>query len=171
MMNSYTGLDGLYACVKPVITSNYGFRLLKQALRRDGSPGNPGGMDELETDPHVTVMYSQTPVKVGLIHRILVQEKSKVYKGEVEGLDYWGGHDKRGYLVVKVRSPELQALHEKFKAAGAIPSYSKYNPHMTVVKGFQHPKGFKTWVTEFGDSLAQQDLVVTLGSLSIDNLN
>lgn len=52
---------------------------------------------------------------------------------------WWAGHDNEGYLVLKLNSSALQAIHKKWKLAGVKHSFEDYNPHITLATGLPDP--------------------------------
>jgi hypothetical protein len=89
-----------------------------------------GHLEPLVDDLHTTVMFSKTPCDdVDLPHI----DKHERYSAVGVQLTFWEGHDKEGYIVLLLDSPDLQSLHTKFVLAGLKGSYDTYLPHVTLV--------------------------------------
>jgi hypothetical protein len=110
---------GIFAKVIPTADS-----LLK--IKRRFGHLEPHLVDDL----HTTVMFSRTPCE----HMDLpIIDKHERYSAVGVQLTFWEGHDKDGYLVLLLDSPDLQSLHTKFVLAGLKGSYDTYHPHVTLV--------------------------------------
>lgn len=129
----YTGDNGFYAAVdirQPQLLPLV--QLFKQAVGFD-MPLN----ENQDIGLHCTVMYSKqalkiTPEQAG---RVNARVKDLIMKGVVSKFDYWDGHNDKGYLVAKLYSPDLQARHNAWKAAGAKPTFDPYEAHITLTEG------------------------------------
>ena len=124
-LSGYTGVDDCYAKIVPTFQC---VERIKHALKAlpnaDALP-----LDELERDPHVTLIYSrETPVSIPAIaYPIKGSPKAKIID-----IVYWEGHDKDGYVVLKLDSPDLTKFNQMFIHAGATHSFPDYTPHMTL---------------------------------------
>ena len=116
----FTGENGVYVYVKPSSSSLPALGKLAQDLGFEPDPSKF----------HVTVMYST----------IAPPELPKVYpeallKATVSKVDTHEGHDGKLYLAAQLKSKSLNALHQKWKDAGAQHSYPSYMAHMTLWSG------------------------------------
>jgi 2'-5' RNA ligase len=102
-------------------------------------------------------------------HRILMLAENDVYPANVTGFEYWDGHDGSGYFVVNLSSPELTKRHKVWKAAGAVPTFSDYNPHITLAQGDQ-AKQYKDLIPVLVAGLVASPISLTLKGEAIDNL-
>ena len=80
---------------------------------------------------HCTVVYSRSIPKV--TPRLDAQ---KVYRARIVGVNWWLGHDKAGYLVLLLNSPDLSELHREWYDSGCTSSFGDYVPHVTLKKDF-----------------------------------
>ena len=123
-MTRLTGNGTTYACAVP--TSETVSRLLRMV---DGTlpPFDPA---ELRDEAHCTLVYSKQagidPVGLDVGPGQLSLSASMVR------VEYWAGHNGAGYVVLKLASPDLSALHKRFLAAGAKHSFDDYVPHLTI---------------------------------------
>lgn len=128
MSNKYSGKSGIYACTYPV----YGVRKLVELL----SAALPEDFKLNRDDLHVTLMYSKhcQPDQVTARHTLdagdaqCVALPSKVVQ--------WPGHDSKGYLVLLLASEDLEVRHRRWLATGAMHSFPKYEPHITLAKDY-----------------------------------
>jgi hypothetical protein len=105
---------------------------------------------------HVTVMYSKTSIPVNCSHFV---EPSFITQVKALGVDWWPGHNEKGYLVVKLDRGNLIRLHDKWKKCGAIPTFPDYFPHMTLMTPF--PENVKI-VDLLNQRLNEKPLELTL---------
>ncbi len=85
---------------------------------------------ELAEDLHCTLIYSKT---VADSVDIPMVDKHDRFNATTSQLDFWDGHDKEGYIVLKLKSDDLQRLHKRFRKKGIEPTFDDYNPHITIV--------------------------------------
>jgi hypothetical protein len=60
-------------------------------------------------------------------------DRDERYQATSHGLDWWEGHDKNGYLVLRLTSPSLNRLNKRFTDAGLVPTFPDYKAHMTLL--------------------------------------
>jgi len=83
---------------------------------------------------HCTVIWSKViPKSVG---STLVPAAKGTFVAKLDHFEYWDGHDKDGYVVAVLQSPDLKGLHENWKSHGAVHSFSQYEPHVTLFDKF-----------------------------------
>lgn len=118
--------NGLYAAVEPV----YGTRALTELVGSTfDSLQDPYQLDL--DDLHLTLMYSkQTPDAQRV--KALISNPVHSVIGIPLRFRYWDGHDKKGYIVLEMESPDLAARHEQYKEAGCEHSFDDYTPHVTI---------------------------------------
>lgn len=121
--------EGLYISVVPDKES---LQKLSEFCKR-----NFGKVD-LE-DIHCTLMYSE----VGIARGVALKFSKPRYIAYADYFEYWEGHDKAGYLVLKLRSEELEEEHSRLKVAGCKPTYDIYSPHITIVTPIDKEEGEK----------------------------
>ena len=80
---------------------------------------------------HCTVVYSKHVPKV-----IPKLDFQKVYRTQITGVNWWLGHDKAGYLVLLLKSPDLTGLYRQWYDSGCTSSFGEYTPHVTLKKDF-----------------------------------
>lgn len=57
----------------------------------------------------------------------------------IDDVVWWAGHDNEGYIVLKLKSSALQAIHRKWIDSGAKHSFEDYVPHVTIATGLDNP--------------------------------
>ena len=120
-MLEYTGRNGLYSSVKPDQNSVRYLMDLVKAL----------GFDDVDADTlHCTIMYS----KDSCPHETPGCDSSKEYKATVVKIQYWTGHDEKGYITAALKCPALHREHRRLKELGCTPTFD-YNPHITLYSG------------------------------------
>lgn len=117
----YTGANGLYSAVVPD----------EEAVKHIQAVGKLAGFEPDLTKLHVTVMYSKECCKNP---DEAVCESDRIYRGRIQKLQHWEGHDKKGYLTAAISSPELVEEHKRLKSLGCVPTF-EYNPHVTIWAG------------------------------------
>jgi hypothetical protein len=80
---------------------------------------------------HCTVVYSKYVPKARP-----VLDFQKVYRAQITGVNWWLGHDKAGYLVLLLKSPDMSGLYRQWYDSGCISSFGEYTPHVTLKKDF-----------------------------------
>jgi hypothetical protein len=90
--------------------------------------GLPLSIDEA-SELHCTVVYSKVVPKV-----MPPLDSTKIYKARLLGIAWWDGHDKEGYLVMKLGSTDLAELNRQWMSAGCISNFPTYQPHVTFKK-------------------------------------
>ena len=122
---TYNG--SVYACMKPARGET---KRLYDIVVQTRPPFDP---DTLRDEAHVTLVYSR---KAGVDRAALDLNGMAVRyprpTARVVGVEYWEGHDKDGYAVLKLDSPEAAALNREIQAAGAKHSFDDYQAHMTI---------------------------------------
>lgn len=87
---------------------------------------------------HSTILYAKSYVvehEVADRTHQLALAAVPIIRGYIERIEYWDGHDKEGYTVAKVTSPDLEKLHKIWIDSGAIHSFEDYTPHITLSTG------------------------------------
>ena len=120
----YTGSNGFYAWVNP---SNESLEDILEYF-----PEMNFTAKEV-VDLHVTIMYSKTSIPVECAAKVEPKFSAAVFATSV---DWWEGHNKEGYLVLKLTRDSIEQLHNKWKACGAVPTFEDYVPHMTMKTPF-----------------------------------
>lgn len=87
-------------------------------------------LNPLMDDLHCTAIYSKTPAVSVDLPNISKDER---YAAVGTELVWWEGHDKEGYLVLKLDSPSLKILNKKFRDAGLKATFDDYKAHVTLL--------------------------------------
>lgn len=125
----FSGVNGCFAYVTPDIET---IRFVTDRMEDVGSPLSAEQMNDL----HCTVMYSRvTPSGDPTV------VSDKVYTAIPQHVEFWPGHDKAGYLVLKMESPELSALNKFYRGQGCVPTFDVYQCHMTLKTPIPHEEG------------------------------
>lgn len=112
---------GLYSFVEPDQESKD--RLNKFCIKSFGV--------DIPDDVHCTVMYCTTPINKDQAENFSRDN----YTAYIKNIDFWEGHDKKGYLVAKLVSPQLESEHNRLKKLGCSPTFD-YSPHVTLISPF-----------------------------------
>lgn len=80
---------------------------------------------------HVTLIYSKRTI----LEAKKLCEPDKKFQGTFRKLNWWAGHDKAGYLVLEIDSPDLHRRHNFWKLRGGTHTFHKYSPHLTLATG------------------------------------
>jgi hypothetical protein len=83
---------------------------------------------DLPDDVHCTVMYSTKSIDP----TDSTKYSKPVYQAYADHFEFWDGHDKSGYLVLKLVSTDLQNEHQRLKKLGCNPTFENYSPHITI---------------------------------------
>lgn len=120
---SYTGKSGLYVSVTPV-----GMISVLSRLREFRIP-NLYGISKL----HATLLYSRDRAPALVVaQQLLTSGQGTRYPAKPIKFEYWEGHDKVGYLVLKLESKALVERHKEWAELGQ--HSFEYTPHMTIAK-------------------------------------
>ena len=157
----YTGKGGAYAKISPVTGS-----LVKVKTALSQVKGVEFHCDELERDPHVTLVYSRTnPIKL----QNVVGCNGLEVAATISDIVHWDGHDGDGYIVLKLLSPALNKLNKIFIGAGAIHSFENYEAHMTLnAKAGKLTPELISWINSAKDGLVGMQLY--FDHISIEDL-
>lgn len=91
---------------------------------------------------HVTVIYSSTSVKdVDEMYRNAEIDPAERFIATIEKFEYWPGHKNQGVLVLKMKSPALEKVHQGLREDGYEVTYPDYQAHMTFIDNL-HEQGF-----------------------------
>jgi len=122
---TYTGTSGLYSPVYPTEKSAKAIRSLCN--------NRTVGHLKLKEGQHCTVMYCNT--KAPPESKVLPFSK-ETYKAEAVKVEWWAGHDDKGYLVLQLESDDLQKEHARLVAAGCEATFEDYKPHITLASPY-----------------------------------
>lgn len=114
---------GTYAYVP--IDKNIRYQDVVETLRSKGIPVSC-------THPHITCMYSNDEYTADLPDRIGVNTTCTVTK-----LEYWEGHDKRGYIVAMVDNDSLHVINARLATLCEPVSFDTFMPHLTVAENIK----------------------------------
>lgn len=118
MAGTYVGLDLTHE------DAVYLTSITKRVVREDND-GEP--YYEIEQEPHCTAIYSREPIPY--------TATNSIYHTEIVDVEWWDGHDNRGYVVATLKSDDITALNKKLVDLGGINSFPKYRPHLTLIHG------------------------------------
>ena len=132
----YSGKSGLYCCVTPVKGFGQLRKILSDRLEEENIDCEP--FEEM----HCTIMYSRddAPHSIRVIQ--LLDAPPFSYKAWTDKLDYWDGHDGKGYLVLRLTSHDLAVRHEQYKDLGCTHSFPNYEAHITIASDIKKPDCF-----------------------------
>lgn len=96
---------------------------------------------QLVSNLHITVAYSHRAVLPSselAAHISGSQYNLPGYAYCPADVTYWRGNGE-GYIVLNVRSTQLDQLHNAVSALGVCHDYPKYHPHVTLARGVGPP--------------------------------
>jgi 2'-5' RNA ligase len=148
----------------------------------------PFDPNTLREYPHVTLVYSRNanidiapPHVADVTNRpatveddeidlqSLAAEYPKVI-GKVTGVDYWEGHDKDGYAVVKLDCPDAEAINSMLRMAGAKHSFDEFQAHMTICgKVGPMTPAVTEWMERINKMLASEKIELTFDRMVIED--
>ena len=116
-----------YACLVPASGET---KRLYDLVVSTRPPFDP---DTLRKEAHVTIVYSRkAQVDTAALNAGILGVKFPCVSGYVTSVEYWEGHDKDGYAVLKLDCKGAAELNKAFQAAGAKHSFDDYQAHMTI---------------------------------------
>lgn len=102
-------------------------------------------------DLHCTLLYSKdskTNVKIPYI------SKDDRFTAKAKELVYWPGHDDTGYIVLKLKSKDLQELNQKFRTStGLKATFPDYQPHITLIHPVPNKEDLEEIVNEINKEI------------------
>jgi hypothetical protein len=130
----------------------------------------PFQINEFFTDPHLTLIWSKPVISRHEIQSIC-EHKCRRYAAHATGIEYWEGHGKVGYIVLNIKSPDIEAFHELLIKLGADHSHNSYEPHVTIASGVGalNPE-IRNWIASVNEKLKNRPLPISFGSLSFSDL-
>lgn len=153
----YTGKNGLYCAVQPDDASK--FRLIRLCEEL--------GVTTDHRKLHCTLMYSKNDAPEDDHIRDIEGTRPR---GRINYVEYWEGHNNKGYLVAKLVSEDVQLAHERLVRAGARHSYSPYNPHITLVSDLPATEGLKANIDRVNELLAQESISINFSNLTLSDI-
>lgn len=118
-------------------------------------------------DQHVTLIYSKgTNIPLGKVAKFLktLPEKFTATVSDVAAFDAVPKDGERDEnlctIVLKLKSPELNQVHEGLKKIGLTHSYEDFSPHVSLMYGF--PRDKKDECLEFVREQIKQNMEVKL---------
>jgi len=158
-------VDNVYAAIYPA-PNQLGKILKPLALSKP-----PFDCEEILSKAHVTVIYSK---EAGVNTDLLVREsiiQQETYRARVDGVQYWEGHDKVGYVVLKLHSDDANALNKALIDCGAKHSFDEYAAHMTVCnKAGAKTAELESWLEAFNEYLSENTIVIEFDRLVLEDL-
>ena len=163
-LTKYAGGNSVYACLVPAPGET---RRLLDAVLQTCPPFDPS---TLRDEAHVTLVYSRHQgVDLQRLHLSEPSMAEASYTAQVVGVEYWEGHDKDGYAVLKLESEAAKALHQAFIAAGAKHSFDDYQAHMTICgKVGPRTRAVDDWIERFATWLRGQRLTIRFDRLKLE---
>jgi 2'-5' RNA ligase len=153
----YTGESGLYCAVQPDDGSKFRIMRLCEEL----------GVTTDHRKLHCTLVYSRNDAPP------LNEIQSSIDRasfGRINFIEYWPGHDKKGYLVAKLVSDKLQAFHERLIRSGARHSFTPYSPHVTLTTGLPLTEELESNIKEVNRRLSEESIYVNFDDFTISDI-
>ena len=135
----FTGKKGLFSAVSPTERTK---KILIDVAKQMGFDVDPDSL-------HITVVFSkENCTKDGVSC-----EPDRMFRCRLKKIQHWDGHDGAGYVSAAIESPELQAEHERLKSFGCVPTFSPYEPHVTLRTGAKLTEDLKKRMAEVTHNL------------------
>lgn len=147
--------EGLYSAVEP---DKQSLDTLNKFCNRNFGMNAPD-------DIHCTVMYSTKNIP----ENIAKQYSKEVYTASPDHFEFWEGHDKTGYLVLKLTSDDLSMEHSRLKCAGCKPTFDNYSPHITIANPINKEDAMKK-VAIGNNDLGNLSFTLQLHNQKLDTL-
>lgn len=112
---------------------------------------------------HVTVCYSPTEIAD------IPADLDITARAYAVGLDWWPGHDDKGYLCLKLESHDLHKHHQRLLACGAKHTFSPYVPHVTLMSGM-HPDQFPFNVEDMQERLRYNPILLEFNKCVVSDM-
>lgn len=153
----YNGESGVYVAVLPTQESK------TQILNMIKDLNPPFPLKSFDDEAHMTVVYSRNEHIDS--SKIIIPEEIIALSIKFE---YWDGHDKDGYLVLKMISEPAQKLHDHILMLGAEHSFKEYSPHMTIIHGIsEYKSNIIKWINEINKKFISK--IIIFNTMTIDN--
>lgn len=150
----YTGKNGMYCAVQPDTLS-----LLKLVeLCNDlGIVSDPRKF-------HCTLMYSKTKAPE------LPKDLDLTAKGFIDHIEWWAGHNDKGYLTASIRSPDMESHNKMLTDLGAEHTYNPYNSHVTLTSGVKFTGALRRTAIAINTQLDRRPIPVAFDRFYISDV-
>lgn len=101
-------------------------------------------------DWHCTIIYAKTSLSNVNLPYI---DKHQRFEAVGYELVFWEGHDKEGYVVLKLDSVDLTRVHNQFRDVGIEPTFKDYQPHLTLIHPVSEPEKLKDYIEQYNKIL------------------
>lgn len=130
VLSYYTGKSGTYISALPTAATVKLLEPLRELLIEE---------DFKNLHPvlnwHITVVHSKDNIEdVDQLYGLFPMESDRTFPASVDYVTWWPGHNKKGYLVVKLKSPELSRLNKQLRDLGLKVSFDDYEAHITLAE-------------------------------------
>lgn len=163
--STYNGNSGIYIAVEPTHESMKKIHDVLLTLNC------PVPLDQFKDEAHMTVVYSrQQAIKdLTAVHKFA--SDNPTINALTTQLEFWEGHDKSGYLVLKMTSALSRMLNGIAINSGAKHSFDDYTPHMTILNGFNEDQQSKIqeWIKTANGILTSIPFLVEFDKIIIDD--
>lgn len=117
-------MSGTYVSVKPTVSSSLRLRSIIKKLSKHCKLYPVDAF-------HVTLLYSKSTVDNA---KSLLKPSTSQFSAIVTALEYFPGHDDKGYLVATMLSDDLHTRHAFWLKNGGKHTYTPYAPHLTLAE-------------------------------------
>lgn len=118
----YTKENGIYVCAE---LSKKSLDVLNKWLIETNPPFS---IEYYQNEAHMTIMYS----KHSYANLKFLEFPTDNIFGLSIAFEYWEGHDKDGYVVLKIISDAAKNLNKRISDSGAEHSFNDYTSHVTI---------------------------------------
>lgn len=162
--NDYNFEKGLYVCAEPLKNTN--FNNFVKHLEKT----SPVKLNEVIEEPHVTILYSREdkPSDKDFMDKI---KFPKTVSAKSSEFVFWDGHDKDGYVVLKLVSKDLSDINKEF-VKFAKHSFAEYVPHMTIIKNCaEYKEELLKWIEEINKEISKNPVEFDFDTIKLNDID
>ena len=161
-----SGNGSTYACLVPAPGET---RRILDIVVKTMPPFNP---ETLRDEAHVTIVYSrEQQVDMDALNAGMLAIEYGCATARAVGVEYWEGHDKDGYAVLKLESRDAAALNKAFIAAGCKHSFPDFQAHMSICsKVGPRTQAVDEWLERIGRHLSGNVVTLRFDRIKIEDI-
>jgi hypothetical protein len=161
-----SGNGSTYACLIPA--TGEAERFLDVVLKT-APPFDP---ETLRDEAHVTLVYSrEKQVDMDKLNAGLLAVRHDGATARAISVEYWEGHDKDGYAVLKLDSCDAAALNKAFIAAGCKHSFDDFQAHMSICsKVGPQTQAVSEWLQRINKFLDGNSVTIRFDRINIEDI-
>ena len=161
-----SGNGSTYACLVPASGET---RRVLDVVVKTMPPFDP---ETLRDEAHVTLVYSrEQQVDMTALNAGMLAIEYGCATARAVGVEYWEGHDKDGYAVLKLESSDAAALNKAFIAAGCKHSFDDFQAHMSICsKVGPETQAVREWLQRINKFLDGNIVTLRFNKIKIEDI-